>query len=529
MIVIGAGANGLVAATVLAKSGLRVSLLERAEAPGGQGRAVEFAPGFRAAPLGLDAGWLPPSVARAMGLGGLAGLERASGDGALSVAFEPGRFLTLARDPGRAAEAIRAHSAADATKWPAFTARLAALAGFLGALYQVPAPDVDVKAPDELLGLLDLGRRFRALGRTDMVELLRTLPMSVGELLDDGFENGPLKAAVAAGGVLDHQQGPRSGGTGFVLLHHLVGAPAGSVRGRPPWRDGPEAFTHAAMRAAQAAGAAIRTGAEVARIRVVNDAVEGVTLANGEEIAAGAVLSTADPARTLLGWVDPVWLDPEFLHAVHNIRYRGCTAFVLYALDGLPEVRGLPQDALAGTVSLSSDLVTMERAADAAKYGEISRHPHVELTVPTVSQPGLAPEGRHVAVARAQYAPYRLRADDGWTAARREDLADTVSAAIDRTMPGFGSRVLHRVVWSPRDLEERFGLHQGAASQGELGLDQILFMRPVAGYGRHATPIAGLYLGGAGTHPGPGILGGAGQLAAQRLLRDRKRSASRTS
>ena len=517
--VIGAGANGLIATTVLAKSGLKVALLERAESPGGQGRAVEFAPGFRAAPLALDPGWLPPSVARAAGL---QALQRASTDGALSVAIEPGRSLTLARDPARAAEAIRAHSTADAAKWPAFTARLAALAGFLGVLYQVPAPDIDAQAPGELLGLLDLGRKFRALGRTNMVEFLRTLPLSVWELLDDWFENGTLKAAVAAGGILDHAQGPRSGGTGFVLLHHLVGAPAGSVRGRLPWRDGSEGFTRAALQAAQAAGATIRTGAQVERIRVANDAVQGVTLGNGEEISASAVLSTADPARTLLGWVDPVWLDPDFLHAVRSIRHRGCTAFVLYALDGLPDVGGLAREALAGTVSLTSDVVTMERAADAAKYGEVSRDPHVELTVPSLSQPGLAPDARHVVVARAQYAPYRLRADDGWTAGRRETLAGTVSAAIERVAPGFASRVLHRVAWSPRDLEERFGLHQGAASQGELGLDQILFMRPVPGYGRHATPIAGLYLGGAGTHPGPGILGGAGLLAAQRLMRDRK-------
>jgi phytoene dehydrogenase-like protein len=519
VIVIGAGANGLIAATVLARSGLNVALLERAETAGGQGRAVEFAPGFRAAPLGLDPGWLPPSVARAAGL---EGLDRASGDGALSVGVEPGRFLTLARDPGRAAEAIRAHSAADAAKWPAFTERLAAIASFLGALYQVPAPDVDAQSPGELLGLLDLGRKFRALGRTHMVELLRTLPMSVWELLDDWFENGALKAAVAAGGILDHQQGPRSGGTGFVLVHHLVGAPPGSVRGRLPWRNGPEAFTDAALRAASAARVTIRTGAEVARIRVANDAVEGVTLANGEELAATAVLSTADPARTLLDWIDPVWLDPDFLHAVGNVRYRGCTAFVLYALDGPPEVRGLERGALGGTVSLTADIVAMERAADAAKYGEVSGRPHVELHVPTLSQPALAPEGRHVVVARAQYAPYRLRAADGWTAARREALADAVGAAIECYAPGFGSRVMHRVVWSPPDLEERFGLHEGAAAQGELSLDQILFMRPVAGHGHHATPIAGLYLGGAGTHPGPGILGGAGHLAAQRLIRDRR-------
>jgi phytoene dehydrogenase-like protein len=520
-IVIGGGANGLVAAARLAKAGKQVLLLERSESVGGQGQVLEFAAGFKAAPLGLDPGWLPPRIAGALGL---RGLETITIDTPLSVANGQGAFLTLSRDAAQAATAIGAYSKSDAAKWPEFTTRLRTLAGFLEVLYQVPAPDVDVSSLGEILPLLGLGRKFRALGKRDMIEFLRTLPLSVSELLDDWFECGPLKAAVAAGGIQDFQQGPRSGGTGFVLLHHLVGARAGSVRGRVPWRSGPAAFTEAALAAAQRLGVTVRTGAPVTRITVRDEAVTGVVIKGSEEIATKAVISTADPARTFLEWIDPVWLDPEFVRAVGNIRHRGCTAFVLYALEAIPEFTGLAsRDALGGLVSLTADMVALERAADAAKYGTVSERPHVELSFPSVLTPSSAPTGRHVMIARVQYAPYRLK-DGAWDAARALALADGVTAAIEAVAPGFRSRIVHRVAWSPRDLEDRFGLYEGSASQGELALDQILFMRPVAGWGRHATPIGGLYLGGAGTHPGPGVLGGAGWLAAQRLLQGATRS-----
>jgi phytoene dehydrogenase-like protein len=515
VVVIGGGANGLVAAARLGQAGKRVLLLERSDSTGGQGRIVEFAPGFRAAPLGQDPGWLPTGIASALGLRGLDAVGTSS---PLSVVVGPGAFLSLARDPASATAAIAVHSKSDAAKWPEFTTLLRSLSGFLEVLYQSPAPDVDVRSLGELLPLLSLGRKFRGLGKKNMIEFLRTLPLSAWELLDDWFECGPLKAAVATGGIQDFQQGPRSGGTGFVLLHHLVGAPAGSVRGRVPWRTGPAAFTESAEDAAKRFGVTIRERAAVARILVKDDAVAGVVLDGGEEIDTPAVLSTADPATTFLDWIDPVWLDPEFVRSVGNIRHRGCTAFVLYALEALPELPGLAsRDALAGVISLSSDLVSIDRAADAAKYGTVSEKPHVELTVPTLLWPALAPAGRHVMIARVQYAPYRL-AGGVWDAGRTESLAARVTAAIEAVSPGFGSKVLHRAAWSPRDLEQSFGLREGAASQGELGLDQILFMRPVPGWGRYATPIAGLFIGGAGTHPGPGVLGGAGWLAAARLL-----------
>src|SRR6266850_823112 len=409
-VVIGAGANGLTAAAALGEAGLRVLLLEPDKTTGGQGKVVEFAPGFRAAPLGSDPGWLPPAVARALRL---SAIERTTSDSPLSVAVEPGKFLTLSRDTSRAAEAIRAHSPGDASKWPAFTARLRKLAGFLEVLYQTPAPDIDARSLGDLLPLLGVGRKFRALGRVDMIEFLRTLPMSVWELLDDWFESAPLKAAVAAGGIQDFQQGPRSGGTGFV---------------------------------------------------------------------------------------------------------------VLYALGALPRIPGLASsEALAGVVTLTPRVESLERAADAAKYGTVSEKPHVEVTVPTLLWPDLAPQGKHVLVARAQYAPYRLADAAAWDVPRRDALAASVTAAIEAVAPGFSSTVLHQAAWSPHDLERQFGLREGAASHGELGLDQILFMRPVAGWGQHATPITGLYLGGAGAHPGPGILGGPGWLAARRLLGDRRR------
>ncbi len=519
VVVIGAGANGLVSAALLARAGRRVLLLEREKALGGQGRLVEFAPGFHAAPLGLDPGWLPEPIARDLGIGRP---KRVNADVGLAVAVEPDNFLYLPCDARRAIEAIGAHSKADAAKWPEFTSRLRKLAGFLEELYVTPAPDISASSLGELLPLLGLGRKFRALGRRDMIEFLRTLPLSVWELLDDWFESPALKAAVAPGGIQDHQQGPRSGGTGFVLLHYLVGAPEGSVRGRTPWREEPGAFTMAAERAARGAGVTIRTGATVARILVKDDAVTGVVLTDGEEITARTVLSTANPAGTLLDWVDPVWLDPEFLREVGKIRHRGCTAIIAYALEKLPDIPGLAPEALAGVVSLTSTIPALEKAADAAKYGTVSERPHVEFTVPTVLWPDLATRGRHVLVARAQYAPYRLRDGEVWDAARRDALAKTVTAAIEAVSPCFSSRIVGQTAWSPRDLEERFGLREGAITQGELGLDQILFMRPVAGWGRHNTPLAGLYLGGAGNHPGPGILGGPGWLAARRILDDRK-------
>ena len=519
-IVIGAGANGLVAATTLGRAGKRVLVLDAGDAPGGNSRTVEFAPGFHAAPLGLDAGWLPPAVSRAigMGIGDLGDTEPSVG---VTIATPDNELVPLPCDPRKAAERIAPLSRSDADRWPKFVGRLRSLAGFLEALYQLPPPDVDATSIGELAPLVGLGRKFRSLGRAGMTELLRVMPMSVQDLVDEWFEHETIKAAVAAGGVQDIRQGPRSGGTSFVLLHHLVGAPVGSVRARGWWRDGPDAFTVTVDALARKANVAIRTGAAVDRITVRDDAVTGVVLTGGQEIEAPLVISTADPVSTLLRMVDPVWLDPEFLHAVRQIKMRGATAFVMYALDGLPDVRGVfdAKAALASMVTLTADTTALERSYDAAKYGQVSEYPHVEFTVPSVRWPRLAPEGKHVLVARAQFAPYYLRDGASWDAERTAALANRVTGALTCVMPKLADHIVDQSVLTPADLADKFGLTEGAVTHGELTLDQILFMRPVAGWGRYAMPIDGLYLGGAGAHPGPGILGAAGWLAAKQALR----------
>ncbi|MDH3495387.1 MAG: NAD(P)/FAD-dependent oxidoreductase [Gemmatimonadota bacterium] len=517
VIVIGAGANGLAAAATLGRAGLAVIVLEQSGAVGGLQRTVEFAPGFHATPTAADDGWLPPAMARDLGLGVPV---RTIPDIPLTVALAPGDVLPLARESRAAAEAIRRHSARDAATWPAFTAQLHKLAGFLAVLYQRPAPDIATTGLRDLASLLRVALGLRALGRADMAEFLRIVPMSVRELLDDRFECEALKAAVAAGAVRDLRQGPRSGGTGFVLLHYLVGAAPGSVRDRGYCRDGPETCVAALDALARRNGVTIRTDTAVSRILVRDDAVTGVALASGAEVSAPRVLSTADPAATFLGLVDPVWLDPELLHAVRNIKFRGAAAVVLYALDSLPQRGGLPAASLAGVVTLTPQLDALERAADAAKYGNVSEHPHVEISAPSIRWPAVAPPGKHVVVARVQYAPHCLKDGNGWDGARREALADRVSHLIDTAVPGFLDRVLHRAMFTPADFEARYGVTEGALTHGELTLDQVLFMRPIPGLAHYATPLTGLYLGGAGTHPGPGVMGGGGWLAARRLLQD---------
>jgi phytoene dehydrogenase-like protein len=273
----------------------------------------------------------------------------------------------------------------------------------------------------------------------------------------------------------------------------------------------------AAEAAARAAGVSIRVAAPVQRIVIDDDAVTGVALANGESIAAPVVISTTDPASTFVGLVDPEWIDPELLHAVRNIKFRASTAVLQYAVDRLPGGAAVPADAWASVVSLSSNLDSIERAYDAAKYGGVSATPHIELTSPSVRWPSLAPDGKHIVTAHVQYVPHTPR-DAPWTRERSNELADRVTTFVANAFPGFAESVLHRAVSTPPDLARRFGLSDGALTHGELTLDQILFMRPVAGLGRYATPIHGLYLGGAGSHPGPGIIGGAGWLAARAAL-----------
>lgn len=506
-IVIGAGPNGLTLARMLARRRRKVLVIESAEEIGGHTRTIEFAPGFRS-PLSEDAGWVPPAVSD---LFALDKLQKAGGAVSTTVIAPDRQTLHLPARVAGAVERIRPFSMRDADRWPAFVERLQKFATMLEVLYQVVPPDIDAEGPRELMPILGLGRKLRAMGRADTTEFLRVMPMSVQDLLDDTFESEIVKAAVAAAAVRDLRQGPRSGGTTFNLLHYMVGAAPGSIRGRSWYLSAPDAFATHAAAALKKRKAEIMTGARVARITIADDEVTGVLLSTGEEIAAPLVISTADPRRTLLDMVDPVWLDPELVLAVRNIKLRGCTAYVFYAVER-------PVDdatkSFTASVSLTASTTALERAADAAKYGQIAAEPHIEIFSPTLRWPQLAPEFKHVVTARVHFAPYALR-DGKWDAKRCDALERKVTDAITRVVPTFEQNIVHRAVLSPVDIEKKFGVTEGALTHSELMLDQILFMRPVAGWGRYYMPIRGLFLGGAGTHPGPGVLGGAGYLAAR--------------
>lgn len=509
-IVVGGGSNGLVAATVLARGGSKVLLLEAGAELGGVFREIEFAPGFRAAPLAADAGYVAPELLRAIGLGSMPAQSAVS---APVVGLGGGAPVTLFRDVPRTADALRRLSQRDAERWPAFCAHVSQITGFLAELYHRPPPRIDASGLGEFLSLAGLGLKFRKLGKAGMIELMRTLPMPAADWLDDWLESERLKGLLASLAVADVGQGPMSGGTAFTFLHRHVGAASGAFGDRVRLEGGPMALIGALATQARTAGVSIETGTPVEKLIVRDDRIVGARLGSGEEIACREVVSSLDPHRTLFGLLDPVHLDPEFMQAVQNIRYRGVATKVLLALDGLPQLPGADAAGAASTFVIAPSIRYVERAYGAIKYRRCSEEPIVELRFPSALQGGLAPSGKHVAVLHVQFSPYGAS----------ESIADRAIALVESHLPGFASRIIGRAAFAPSDLEAKFGLREGAVSQGEMMLDQILFMRPVAGASRYAMPVPGLHLCGASTHPGGGATGLSGLLAARAVLADGSR------
>jgi len=482
VLVIGAGVNELACAHTLARAGRRVLVLE--------GRAAHE-------DMALDRGWIPPRFIRELGLGPH-GLKVDYPDPWAAVPLPDGGRLELWHDMARSVEAIRRVSPRDAAKWPEFCERMRALAHLLEQLYLQPPPDLMSRDPGDLAQLGVLGFRTRRLGRQGIEDLLRLLPMPVADWLDDWFECDALKGVLGAAGIMHLQQGPRSGGTAFVLLHHHVGSPAGVFR--PPLSN---------LRSVLAGirGVEIRRGADVARISVRKGHVAGVVLASGEEIPAALVVSGANPRRTLLELVDPGWLDPVVVRALRHVRCRGVVARVTLALERAPACPAL---------AVAPSLDYIERAYDDAKYGRVSQRPYLEA----VSGGPIAVGRRRVDV-HVQYAPYALAGSD-WNDERRAALGDLARKVLSQYLPVAGAAAVERVL-APRDLEERYGFPEGQEYHAELALDQALWMRPVPGWARYRTPIDGLYLCGPGTHPGGGVSGVPGYNAARAIVRDLRR------
>jgi phytoene dehydrogenase-like protein len=521
VIVIGAGHNGLVTAFYLAKAGLKTIVLERRPIVGGAAITEEFAPGYRGPTLAHAIGPLRASVVRDLQLFAR-GVEFVQPDPRLVSLSPDGHALAFSTDESRTVEAIRAFSPSDAVRYPEFCGALRRLGAFLADLLEVTPPSLDGPAPGELWELLKTGRRFRALGRGDGFRLLRWLPMAAADLVGEWFSTDLLQAAIAARGIFGVAQGPWSAGTGAVLLLNAAvdPAPGGSslsVKG------GPGALTRAMADAAKQAGAEIRTNAAVARILVREGRAAGVVLSDGTELPARAVISNADPRRTLLGLVDPVELDPEFLRRIRNYRCPGISAKVNLALSALPSFRGVanPSD-LKGRLQIGPGIDYIERAFDASKYGEISQAPYLDITFPSLNDPSLAPAGAHVMSIYVQYAPYRLSYGRTWSDAARE-LGRTVLRTLSEYAPDIEQLVVEKQVITPRDLEETYGFTGGHTLHGEPSLDQLFTQRPILGWAQYRTPIAHLYMCGAGTHPGGGLTAGSGQNASREIVKDLNR------
>jgi phytoene dehydrogenase-like protein len=528
-IVVGGGHNGLVCATYLGRAGVRTLLLERRDSVGGAIGTAEIAPAARVPALAHTVGRLTASVARDLDLSGH-GLRLVQPAALVTSVGGDGGPITLWSDADRTSVGLAALSAHDAVAWRPFDAEVRALASTLWRLLLMTPPDVKQAHPDVLVSGLRLGWRYRRLEARLAREFTRMLPMSIADYLEDNLRSDALRAMLATRGIRYTSMGPHMAGTAAVMLTDSAGNDGGAAGESVYARGGPGALAAALAGAARKAGVEIRTGAEVVAIRDDHAAVTGVALSDGEEIEARVVISGLDPRTTLAGLVDPETLGPELGWEVDNLRQRGVTAKVDLALSELPTFEGLAGDdgalRLRGRIVVAPSMRYLDRAADAAKYGRISEAPWLEATIPSLVDPllvdGAAAGGvRHVMSVIAQSAPYALREGD-WDS-QREAFGDLVVSTLEKAAPGIGRLIVARRVLAPLDLEREYGLAGGHPLHLEPGLDQWFAWRPLLGYARHRMPLAGLYLAGAGAHPGGGVTGLPGRNAARAVLADRAR------
>jgi phytoene dehydrogenase-like protein len=520
VIVIGGGHNGLIAAAYLAKAGRKVTVLEKADEIGGILRNTEVAPGFTAPGIAHTIGRLRPSVVKDLKLAAH-GLTTIEPDVRMFAPQPDGRAVTFWGDATRTAGELRERSAADAEAYLLFDRKVRAFSSFLAHVNVATPPDP--KSPslaDAMMGL-KLGKRFKDLGAKEGRETIRALPMSVADLVQETFEDEAIRGPLATRGVLYTSMGAWATGTAAVFLNDSAGNDGGAPGTAVFAKGGTGALADALAAAARSLGVEIRTGVEVVAIRTKDERVVGVTTADGTQIDARLVVSGADPKSTLR-LCDPVELGPHLLWRTENIRQPGATAKVNLALSGLPAFGGADsEERLKGriTIGLSIDLV--ERAMDAFKYGHVAEEPILEATIPSLADPSLAPEGKHVMSILFQAAPRHLRAGD-W-AAEKDRVGDIAVKTMERFAPGFGELVEARQVITPQDLETEYGLSGGHVYHAEPALDQFFAWRPLNGQARYRLVFDGLYLAGSGAHPGGGITGGPGANAARQILKDAKK------
>ena len=521
VVLIGGGHNALITAFYLAKGGFKPVVLERREMVGGGAITEEFHPGFRASTLAHTLGPLRADVARDLQLDKF-DCEILSPDPRVFAPRSDGKALLFYNDVAKTAAAIGNFSAKDASKYAQFARSLEQTASFFTQLASITPPAIDKPTPEDLWNLLKTGRSVRSLGKTGIFDLLRWGPMAVADFVAEFFETELLRAVIAARGIFGTALGPWSAGSTAVLLLRAA-ADAHPVGSAAFPRGGLGAFTCALAESARQVGAEIRTDAEVRHILIKDGAVTGIVLTDGEEIAVEAIVSGVDPKRTFFHLVDPSQLDPTFANRMKNFRANGTVAKVNLALGGLPAFPALADNesylkTLSGRIHIGPEIDYLERAFDASKYGEFSKTPWLDVTIPTILDPSLAPDGKHVLSAYVQFAPFKLREGNWYT--RRRDLGNAVIKALAAYAPNLPGLVEGIQIITPQDLETSYGFTGGHIFHGELALDQLFTMRPVLDWARYKTPIRGLFLCGSGTHPGNGLTGASGANAAREIIRD---------
>lgn len=525
-IVVGGGHNGLVAAAYLARAGLRTVVLERREVVGGAAATSELAPGARVPTLAHTVGRLRPSVIRELGLKGH-GLSLVGPDVRAFAPSQDGTSVVLWGDVARTAAGLDRRSAVDADRYAGFDRLVRSLGGFLAELAARTPPDIESPGLGDAIAGLQLGRVFRGLGKSDGRTVTRVLPMAVADFVAEWFETDALQAALAWRGIQYTAMGPWSAGTTAVLLTDSAGNDGGAAGQTVFARGGPGAVSAALEAAARAAGVEIRTGVDVRSITSHDGRATGVVTARGDELTAEAIVAGIDPKQVLTRLADPVAIGPSLLWRAGNIRTPGTVAKVNLVLSGLPRFTAAAGDdgLVRGRILIAPGIDQLERAHDAAKFGRLTDSPVMEATIPSLADPSLidgAPSGRHVMSVIVQATPYTLR--DGSWETKREPLGDLVVRTLDEYAPGLAASVVARQVLTPVDLERDYGLPGGHPMHGEQGLDQFVLWRPLLGHARYRLGLNGLYLAGAGSHPGGGLTGQNGQNAAREILVDwRKR------
>jgi phytoene dehydrogenase-like protein len=518
VVVIGGGHNGLTTAAYLARAGRSVLVLERRHVLGGAAVTEEVFKGFQFSVCSYVVSLLRPEIIRELDLP-RHGLEILPLDGTFTP-MPSGDYLWRVNDHAKTRREIARHSRLDAEAYDEYGRAMVEMGRFVKPILSMLPPDPTSLDPRGLKQLLFLLQRFRGLPKQDQYNQIQLMTMSAVDFLDQWFETDVLKATMSASGIIGTFLGVRSPGTAYVLLHHYMGEIDGAFRSWGLARGGTGSISQAIASAARLAGVEIRSQATVQRILVKQGRAEGVVLDNGDEIRASVVVSSVDPRLTFLRFLDPALLPDEFVEDVSRYKFRGSSAKVNLALDALPDFTALPGAGphLRGAISISPSVDYMERAYDDAKYGKFSRKPYIDVVIPSLTDPSVAPPGKHVMSCFVQYAPYHLK--DGTWDEQRDALGDAVIDTLTEYAPNLRSIVRERQVLTPLDLEREWGLSEGNIFQGELTLEQLFFLRPAPGWAQYRTPIERLYMCGSATHPGGGIMGAPGRNAAMKILGD---------